>query len=271
MTNPLCKNINYIGVFLTFDCNMRCGYCINRFTNLAIRKEISAKKWLSILGEVPTREDLPITLQGGEPTQYPEFYELVNRLYKAEKKIDILTNGMFDVNEFCNKTDPAMFKRKAPYASIRFSYHETTPLQKLIATVFHLQEEGYSVGVWGLNHPSMRTKNFMARAQCRLLGIDFRLKEYLDETHGTYKYPDAITGLKNKLVMCKPSEKLYSPDGKLFPCHGLLYADNVKQYHPVGDIGLCSQYGRCNPCDVKLKTNRLQQKGHCSVEIMEVA
>ncbi len=31
----------------------------------------------------------------------------------------------------------------------------------------------------------------------------------------------------------------------------------------------CDVFGHCNPCDVKLKTNRFQEFGHTSVEIIE--
>ncbi|MDD3663490.1 MAG: radical SAM protein, partial [Candidatus Pacebacteria bacterium] len=91
---------NYIGVFLTFRCSLGCSYCINRAGTLAPRKEIGVDEWMRILRPLKTREDLTITLQGGEPTEYPGFYELATRLVESGKKIDLLTNGEFDVNEF---------------------------------------------------------------------------------------------------------------------------------------------------------------------------
>ena len=32
----------------------------------------------------------------------------------------------------------------------------------------------------------------------------------------------------------------------------------------------CYVYGDCNPCDVKVKTNRFQQFGHTSVDIIDI-
>jgi len=32
----------------------------------------------------------------------------------------------------------------------------------------------------------------------------------------------------------------------------------------------CDQYGDCNPCDLKIKTNRFQKFGHCSVDIKDI-
>jgi len=32
----------------------------------------------------------------------------------------------------------------------------------------------------------------------------------------------------------------------------------------------CKFYGDCNPCDIKVKTNRFQQSGHTSVDIINI-
>lgn len=261
------QQINYIGVFLTFRCNLGCDYCLNKQGDFAPRQEISAYEWADILAPIETREDLPISLQGGEPTMHEGFYTLLHELYDQGKKIDLLTNGMFDVNEFIALTEPEMFKRDAPYASIRFSYHKNTNGPRLLTTVDKLQKAGYSVGIWGIAHPGMVVRNALMANACKAYGIDYREKEYLDADHGTYKYPDAVTGLKMKLVTCHPSEMLFAPDGLQYPCHHFLYqglpSTQIKNLEPVK----CGDYGLCNPCDVKLKTNRLQQGGHCSVRI----
>jgi MoaA/NifB/PqqE/SkfB family radical SAM enzyme len=257
---------NYIGVFLTFKCRMGCGYCINRAGTLAPRTEISVDEWMKILGPLQTREDLPISLQGGEPTEYPGFYELATRLHEAGKRVDVLTNGEFDVNEFIRNTVPQMFQRSAPYASIRFSFHAKTDEVLLVWKVMKLASLGYSVGIWGLDHPSMTDRNKRLAGWCKEMDIDFRMKEYLDETHGTYKYPDAVTGKKEIAVHCFPSEILFAPDGKIHPCHHFLYSGDMGSENLVSCLR-CGDYGLCNPCDVKLKTNRLQEAGHCSVRI----
>jgi len=268
---------NYIGVFLTFRCRMGCSYCINRHGDFAPRKEISVSEWVKILSAIPTRNDLPISLQGGEPTEYPDFYDLVKELHLRGKKIDLLTNGCFDVKEFIYRTEPKMFKRRAPYASIRFSFHQKTNGITLLKTVQALKKEGYSVGIWGLDHPDMKLKNSMMQNACDSVGIDFRMKEFLDATHGTYKYPKAVSGQRQrKAVWCYPSELLFAPNGEVFPCHHFLYS-NSRPFAAAKNtdsrsyrVCMCHDFGLCNPCDVKLKTNRLQQGGHCSVKIEEV-
>jgi len=255
---------NYIGVFLTFRCQLGCSYCINKQGGLKPRRELSSHDWCAILKDIQTREDLPITLQGGEPTLYKDFYHLVRALHYAGKKIDLLTNGYFDVHEFMDKTDPDMFRRQAPYASIRFSYHQNTEPLKLLSHVHALQRRGYSVGIWGLDHPDMEKANAQVARECRALGIDYREKEFLDATHGTYKYPAGVSGKRVGRVKCYPSEMLYAPDGKLYPCHHFLYS-GVEHHGPE-----CRDYGRCNFCDLKMKTDRFQKGGHCSVRIEEM-
>jgi hypothetical protein len=253
--------LNYIGVFLTFRCNLGCDYCLNKQGDFAPRKEISVDDWVKILYRLPTREDLPITLQGGEPTLYPEFYSLVGRLALHGHKIDILTNGCFDPKDFLDNTTPSMFQRKAPYASIRFSFHKNTDDLALLHTVLTLKNRGYSVGIWGLTHPAMWRRNLKMMKHCRRYEIDYREKEYLDKKYGTYKYPAAVDGKEHPEVRCRSSELLYAPDGKLHRCHRFLYSG-------IESDGIeCRDFGFCNPCDVKLKTNRLQQGGHCSVRI----
>ena len=37
-------NYNYIAVFLTFACNLKCGYCINNFEQELIRRKVISGK-----------------------------------------------------------------------------------------------------------------------------------------------------------------------------------------------------------------------------------
>lgn len=261
---------NYIGVFLTLRCNLNCDYCINKQSKLIVREELSGRDWIKGLSRIRTRSDLPITLQGGEPTLHKDFYAIAG-YFEDTKHFDLLTNGSFDVDEFINWIMPDLFNRQAKYANIRFSYHKNMNATALAIKVWNLQKEGYSVGVWGLSNNDNRE----IKSLCAGLNIDFRVKEYLDKSHGTYKYPE---GLSNKLkrVLCKPSELLIAPDGLIYRCHSDLYAAR----NPIGyildkeikfpDYLLCDYFGDCNPCDLKLKTNRFQEYGHCSVEIKEI-
>ena len=270
---------NYIATFLSLACNLRCSYCINYFEkgNFS-KKRISGKEWVKGLNRIVSRDDLPISLQGGEPSLHKDFIYILNHI-KPELNIDVLTNLQFDEDEFIRNVDSNRIKRKAPYASIRVSYHpETMKLEPLVRKVLKLQDNGFSIGIWGVTHPVQDAEILRAKEYCTSLGIDFRTKEFLGEyngrMYGTYCYEGAGEKKFNKHVLCKTTELIIGSSGDIYRCHSDLYEGRK----PIGNIldenfeiedrfRECNVFGHCNPCDVKLKTNRFQQFGHTSVEI----
>jgi len=232
---------------------------------------MSTGSWIEGLNRIKTRKNLPITISGGEPTLHPKFYEII-RWLDWDIPLDLLTNGEFDRKKFTNNISPRRFKRNAPYASIRFSYHPGyTRFFTLLQKVRILHNKGYSVGIWAVGDT---LRNRLAQSIAKCVGIDFRIKEFLSSKSGTYKYPRGIDGIP-KQCLCKPSELLIAPDGRLFRCHHDLYA-GVNSYGHILDNNVklpeeyipCDSYGKCNPCDLKLKFDRFQKEGHCSVEII---
>jgi hypothetical protein len=142
----------------------------------------------------------------------------------------------------------------------------------MLLKVLNMQMMGYSVGMWAVDTGDKKIKKLWELA--KFFGIDFRLKDFLDSTHGTYKYPYGLDG-KKKNCLCKPSELLIAPDGRLFRCHSDLY-HGINSYGHIletdelpTDFKPCDRYGLCSPCDLKLKFNRYQETGHCSVTIVE--
>jgi len=275
------ENYNYIAVFLTLACNLKCAYCINRYGNdEAAKKHLSGKEWVEGLNRIVSRDDIPLTLQGGEPSLHKDFIYILNNI-KPGLNIDILTNLQFDGNGFIRKVDPERIKRKAPYASIRVSYHPSEmALEPLTKKVLKLQDAGFSIGIWGVMHPSQEDDILKARERCKSLGIDFRLKEFLGayngRMYGTLKYEGACDKGATRTVLCKTTELIIGSEGGVYRCHSDLYEGRP----PIGDISdpafriedvfrVCRYYGRCNPCDIKVKTDRFQQFGHTSVEIRE--
>lgn len=270
---------NYIAAFLTFACNLKCTYCINHFEqNVIKRKVLSGREWVQGLNRIISRDDLPVTLQGGEPSLHPDFYYIINHL-KPELTIDILTNLQFDVDAFMNQVKPGRVKRKSPYASIRVSYHPPTMnLDVLIEKILKMLKKNYSIGIWAVMHPQYEKTIREAQERCQKVGIDFRLKDFLGEyegdLYGFYKFVGACDRKFKKKVECRTTEFLLDSAGHVFRCHADLYAG----IDPIGHIldpnfriedkfRLCDHFGHCNPCDIKIKTNRFQQFGHTSVEI----
>jgi hypothetical protein len=275
------ENYNYIGVFLTLQCNLRCSYCINHFGDLTVdRRLLSGREWVQGLNRIVALHGLPITLQGGEPTLHPDFHAIINGV-RPDLNFDLLTNLETDLDLFIRQIHPGRMLRDAPYASIRVSYHpELMAIEALADKVRRLLDAGYSIGIWGLLHPLWKADILRAQDYCRELGIDFRTKEFLGEfqgvMYGEYTYPEAVDRQERRNVECRTSELLIGPCGDLFRCHADLYEGRASIGHIldpafVMDPGFraCSSFGFCNPCDVKLKTNRFQTHGHTSVEIRE--
>lgn len=275
------ESYNYIAVFLTLNCNYYCSYCITEYGSRKTKGTyLSGQEWVQGLNRIRPRDDLPITLQGGEPSLHKDFIYIINNL-RPELKIDILTNLQFDVRRFIAQVNPVRLKRRSPYASIRVSFHpEVMDLEETIKKVLALQAAGFSVGLWGILHPAYTETILKAQTKSQSIGIDFRAKEFLGEYQGrlsgTYLYQDACSKRFKRSVLCKTTELIIGPSGDIYRCHSDLY-ENRK---PIGKIvdpefkiidsyRPCAVFGHCNPCDVKIKTNRLQKYGHTSVQIKE--
>jgi MoaA/NifB/PqqE/SkfB family radical SAM enzyme len=268
---------NYAEAFLTFRCDFGCSYCINKAGALQPREEMSAEQWANAINSIEW--GIPLTLGGGEPTLHKEFYELLD-LIKPEVDLELLTSLSFNVNEFVLKTNPDRFtKGRGAYKSIRVSYHPTQhDPEDLVKKAKVLQNRGYKIGIFGLNYPDNCEANIEMAEIARKEGIYFFIKDFLgeydDKLFGHYKYPDAIDRL-HRTVSCESSELLIAPDGKIHRCHRFLYAndgpmgtlDKLEEIDATGKR--CAHYGSCNPCDVKLKTNRFLQMGNCSVTVKD--
>jgi uncharacterized Fe-S cluster-containing radical SAM superfamily protein len=281
---------NYVAFFLSMSCNLSCSYCINlhdggQRSAQSRRKQMTAKEWITAANRLKLRADLPLTLQGGEPTLYKGFYRLVNEV-KPEIKMDLMTNLMFNVDDFIANVPVERFIRDAPYASIRVSYHPgQNDINDLIAKTNKLQNAGFRIGLYGIQHPdeNILAHILKAQQQCLSLGLDFRFKEFLGEhdgrMYGTFKYPGCVNGDRLQNCECKTSEILVDPAGNVFKCHADLYNGRDPMAHILDDnfnedsidvFRECHFFGECNPCDVKVKTNRFQIFGHTSVDIRNI-
>ena len=268
------QDYTYIAAFLTLSCNLKCSYCINHSGMFKSRTHLKTKEWVVAFSKLQTRNDLPITLQGGEPTLYNGFYELMQSL-PSTTKLDLLTNAQFNPQKFVQSVPKYLFDRPAPYAPIRISYHqETMQPYETIHKAQILQSAGFRVGLFSVRVPEYQEHYDWFAHECKLKGLDFRFKEYLSINSGTFKYPDAVCQEETQTVMCRTSELLIAPDGNIHRCHSDLYAG----INPIGHILdphlppnktflKCDRFGACNFCDVKIKNDRFQVMGATSVEI----
>jgi len=281
------EDCNYVAAFLTFACPYRCSYCINSFESApgSYGRMMRGGDWIRGLSRLTNLEQadglVPVTLQGGEPSMHPEFYEIINSL-PERIRIDILTNLSFDVEEMIAKVNPDRLRREAPYASIRVSYHpQQMDLDETLAKTHRLLEAGFHIGIWSVRHPQQEKIVLAAQERATREGIDFRLKDFLGyyngKLYGQYKYPDACSMQSQQQVQCRTTELIIGPGGEVYRCHHHLYEnyppmDHIldPEFQHTSEFQPCDCYGHCNPCDIKVKTNRLQQFGYTSVEIRPV-
>ena len=274
---------NYIAVFLSFACMLRCTYCINHHGGDLVKKRwMSGDDWVRGLNRLQTKTSIPLTLQGGEPTVHKHFYKIV-RSVRPDLKIDLVTNLEVDPDHFMSQIPADRIKREAPYASIRVSYHrgQQDP-DVLLNRVKYFLDRGYHIGVWAVDHPEYMPETREVQKKAQSMGIDFRLKEFLGphkgKNYGTMRYPEAVNSTVIRSCDCRTTEFLIDPAGYIFRCHSDLYANRFAIGHILdeeppkllGHWVPCNVYGKCNSCDIKVKTNRFQEYGHSSVEIRNI-
>ena len=291
--------LNYVAAFITMQCHLSCKYCINSNDANANRRQLfnapcstlAPDEWIKIINRIPLRDDLPVTLCGGEPLLYTELRHVLD---KCNHYFDLLTALPLSAKTTASRigNNAYKFQRPSPYPAIRVSYHpEQNNYDNLVAKCLALSDYGFfvsddkpftNVGIWMVAHPD----NPLPAPQS---DVYFELKPFLGvhggETHGTYVYPDSIDAPVTRTCECKTSELLIDPLGRVFQCHAYLYNHWLGRegYDPIGSMldpkftmdvvdqfRTCNKYGQCSPCDVKLKTNRFQEFGHASVEIKEI-
>ncbi|WP_263768669.1 hypothetical protein [Propionivibrio soli] len=261
------ESLNYIGVFLTLECNLNCSYCINdpqqagRRNSLfpiaakTVRKELSPEQWIEGLGRIPFSADLPITLQGGEPMLYGGGRGLGTLLAGLPHYFDLLTNFALRPEVFARNLNgqQAKLQRNAPYPSIRVSYHAEEMdrvwhgqgFAELVQRCAALGEHGFrvspdkaesDVGIYMVEHPA----NVVTPEMERLVEgrVPFEGKEFLGvhegRLYGHYLYPystDLVArGIYPRTLKCecRTTELLVDPLGFVWGCHFFLYESWVQ-------------------------------------------
>ncbi|MFH1236018.1 MAG: radical SAM protein [Parcubacteria group bacterium] len=253
MKFELPESLNYIAVFLTFDCNLNCSYCINDPDQTGTRKtvfkkrtslktELTPEEWIRALKRLPVREDLPITFQGGEPLLYGKGKGLGKILAGIPNYADLLTN--FAIPNFA--FTPKRFRRKSPYPSVRVSFHQHDMndlwgdgLAELVIRCETLAKRGLTVspesgksnvGIYIVDHPQNHIPDEALRKARERVPVFF--KDFLGicdgKLYGRYAYPlssDLISTHKYYKTLsceCRTTELLLDPLGFVWNCHHYL-------------------------------------------------
>lgn len=251
-------NLNYIAVFLTLRCHLDCSYCINDPKQGGSRSKLfkrektslTPEEWVTGLSRIPYREDLPVTLQGGEPMLYAGNTGVGQIMKHLPYYFDLLTAFPFDAGKFAEALlgQQSKMMRDAPYPSIRVSYHpeqmekvwKGKGIEELVSRCTGLSEHGFrvspvksesDVGIYMVDHPE---NELTERIEEVCSGkIHFEKKEFLGEykgaLYGSYKYPYSTnlvsSGAWSETLSCecRTTELLLDPLGFAWGCHYHLY------------------------------------------------
>lgn len=255
-------SLNYVACFLTLDCNLNCGYCINdpeqrgdrrkvfEIKTDALRSEMTPEEWVLALSRLPVKDDLPVTFQGGEPTIYWKGLGLGTILTGIESKADLLTNLVVRPQGFSSRLRGQIgkFKRPLPYPSVRASYHAKEmkrvfgdrAFERLVDHCMELGQLGLTVtpdhrtsdvGIYMVDHP----ENEITEADREYAAgkVPVFVKDFLGvgdgELYGQYAFPystDLISRNLHETTLeceCKTTELLIDPLGFVWRCHYYLY------------------------------------------------
>jgi hypothetical protein len=274
-------SLNYIGLFLTLECNLNCSYCINDpeqagqrnilfpIMEKSLRKGLTPAEWTRALNRIPFRQDLPITLQGGEPMLYWGGKGLGMLMAETPHYFDLLTNFALKPEVFVRNLNgqQAKLQRDAPYPSIRVSYHademnrtwHARGFAELVERCEALGSLGFrvspvkaesDVGIYMVAHPQNHVTLDMEETCAGR--VPFETKEFLGvhegKLYGHYLYPFSTDLLLRGVhpvplsCECRTTELLIDPLGFVWGCHYYLYrgwsdGGPLKEFEALAAVG----------------------------------
>jgi MoaA/NifB/PqqE/SkfB family radical SAM enzyme len=280
------------GVFLTLGCNLDCSYCIQKVS--LPRKPIArytlrtGRDWAQALNAISRRRKRrflrparikKLSLLGGEPTIYPDFLYLLNKLDK-NWKITVTSN--FDSAFF--RQDVKSFRQIKSSNRLRFngSFHFMhTPLERFIANVQKLKKANINVHtLFVIAHPAYLDKALDYRLKLLSIHPRVKLQRFLGLYQGSlypqesdctveHQQKDGIANYRlyregfgqreAAPVFCHSDKVLIAPNGDIYNCHYKVYTghsdklgnlfDDTVDVHIPREYFFCREFGFCNPCD----------------------
>lgn len=173
------KQIPPYRIFFTwrihYQCNYRCSYCLapkpeNPFFNQEQRNQavyLTVKEWMKIWDNIYKKYgSCRIRLDGGEPSTYPSFIELVSVISEMHF-LQINTNLSFDVENFVKKANPERVRIDA-------SFHpEFVSLEDFVDKISLLNEYKFKIVVSCVAYLSFLDKIKEYKQPFANLGIPF--------------------------------------------------------------------------------------------------
>lgn len=184
-----------------YNCNYNCAYCYapkpqdvtfennpNNVTRYE-RLENIIDSWKYVYDKYGSSR---IRLDGGEPSIYPDFFEIIKELSKIHR-LQMNTNLSFDVNKFCDVANPETIRIDA-------SLHcEYTKLETFVDKLKFLKQKGYKLTVSYVGYPDFLENIPLAKKEIESMDISFFVHPY----SGFYEqrqYPQSYTEQDKKFI-----------------------------------------------------------------------
>ena len=230
-------------IYLTFECTLKCKYCVNDFCPDLDKKLtyelLPAESWIKIINR--TKRNVIFT--GGEPFLHPEFIEIINGIDQSIA-IKIYTNFTCDIEQFIREVNRPV--------SFYGSYHPCSGYpKKFLACINKLREAGKFSGtvhavLWDKQADFLKEMVALFKSH----GWDLLLDE-----EQTDLFESASQKFRKK-ASCKQNLILIAPDGTRYQCASKM----IRRIDPRENLlneplkgtwvsCLCSDYGYCAPCD----------------------
>ena len=220
------ESYNYIALFLTMRCNLKCSYCSHGFVKSKY-EDMPAREWFKVFSKLDT--DV-IVLAGKEPTLHKEFIDIVNGCIKS---ILIYSNLTTDV-PVKNIKYPAMW---------RLSCHSTTEdeAHKFVADYVNLKL---------LRHDITACTGVKVPEDVNKVLSDANIQVHIDPFMDWPKKSD------KQSVKCMFDRVLIAPDGVRYHC-----LSKMLRKDPEGVLALeapdegvvCNSPSACLPCDAAVR------------------
>ncbi len=127
---------------ITYKCNYKCTYCHapkHGQKDAVDTVILSKEKWIDVWNNIyDMYGECEINISGGEPSIYPNFFDIVQEIIKKHK-VEIVTNLSFDIGKVICKLNPERVRFAASFHPQHISVEE------FVAKIKKIKEEGFIV------------------------------------------------------------------------------------------------------------------------------
>lgn len=226
-------------VFLNWDihysCNYRCSYCFFQGKwEEVFRGNVypGIQPWVDIWRRFYDKYgECEIDISGGEPTTYPDFFELISQISQMHR-IRFNTNLSFDTSELFEKINLSQKAKGWDRIKVNSSFHpEYASLGNFLDKLTIVKDTGFKAIVTYVAYPPHLKQMYDVKQIFIKKGIDFVIQPFRGKYQGL-SYPDAYTDEEKEILnICSPG----NPEG-LFTHHLGEKKDKEKRLCRMGQV-----------------------------------